>query len=208
MSFCEKKYPIAGHELTAKELCERVLTDSQKSDLDWIAPARNLVSVCRESTFPVKEARIIKIAILNCFANIEHRANIGVGDRHIIIPADKEAVWYCYNSLYGIEDETVILARKRYLTEMINVACYVNTRDSLYHPGATFRKLKEDWTKSKCEEYISQKEIDFDQLIKKLRDSFTELIKKAESNGDFEEDEKKDKEEWRKFYVGLSDKLN
>ena len=77
--------------------------------------------------------------------------------------------------------------------------------DSLYHPGPTFKKLREDWSKSKFEEYISQEKIDFKQLIETLRSSFTEVIKTAESNGEFEEDEKKDKESWKMFYQKMKD---
>lgn len=208
MSFFGQRYLIHGwrdkeHVLTARELHERIMEDS-KSDYNWIAPARELVRICKKTSFPTDYAIDIKIAILNCFANIEHIANCG-GDRYIDDPADKEAVQYCYNSLYGIDNEKAITARKRYLTEMINTASYVRFMDSLYHPGPTFRKIREDWSKSKFDEYISQEKIDFKQLVESLHNDFAEIIKKAELNGDFEEDEKKDKESWRMFYERMKD---
>ena len=208
MNFLGQRYLIHGwrdseHVLTAKELHERVMTDS-KSDYNWIAPARELVRICKKTSFPSDYALDIKIAILNCFANIEHRANCG-GDRYCDDSADKEAVQYCYNSLYGIDNEEAIVARKRYLTEMIDTASYVRFMDSLYHPGPTFKKLREDWSKSKFEEYISQEKIDFKQLIETLRSSFTEVITTAESNGKYEEEEKKDKESWKMFYQKMKD---
>lgn len=88
---------------------------------------------------------------------------------------------------------------------MINTASYVSLFDSLYHPGPTYRKLREDWCKSKFEEYISQEKIDFEQLVETLRSSFTEVIKTAESNGDFEEDEKEDEENWKMIYRRIMD---
>lgn len=212
MSFLEEKYTVKdwhGHtySLTAKQLSERVVNDS-KSDYNWIAPARELVRICKIVSFPDEEALTIKIAILNCFSNIEHRANSG-GDRYITDPADEEAVEYCYNSLYGIDSEEAISVRKYYLTEMISTASYVRVIfDSLYHPGPTFRKLREDWNKSKFEEYISQENIDFKQLVETLHNDFAETVKTAEENGDFEEDEKKDAEKQAQFFRKIFDLLD
>lgn len=208
MSLLEKKYMVSGwhdttHSLTAKQLYERVLEDS-KSDYNWIAPARELVKICKKSSFPIEYSLAIKIAILNCFANIEHRANCG-GDRYETNPADKEAVQYCYNSLYGVDTEDAIKARKYFLTEMLKTASYVRIFSSLYHPGPTFRKLRDDWIKSKLEEYISQEKIDFEQLLETLRNDFTEVVNTADENGDFKEDEEKDKESWKKFYARIKD---
>ena len=175
-----------------------------KYDSSWIAPARELVRICKKASFPAEYALAIKIAILNCFSNIEHKANCG-GDRYIYDPADEKAVQYCYNSLYGIDTEEVVSARKKYLTEMISTASYVSIFSSLYHPGPTFRKLHEDFVKSNFEKYISQKQIDFKQLVETLRRSFSKIIETAEANGDFEEDEKKDIESWKMFYQKLGD---
>ena len=186
------------HSLTAKQLYERIVQDS-KYDYNWIAPARELVRICKKTSFPTEYALAIKIAILNCFANIEHQANFGF-DRPIHDSADEEAVQYCYNSLYGIDTEEAVSARKRYLTEMINAALYIQILNPLYHPGSTFIKIRENFTKSKFEEYISQEEIDFKQLAKTLSSSFSQIIETADANGDFDEDEKKDRESWKIFF--------
>lgn len=211
MSFFEKKYVVTDHlgsthKLTAKELCDRVLEDSSKSDYNWIAPARELVRICTNSDFPVEYALTIKIAILNCFANIEHKVNCG-SDRYITDPADQESVQYCYNSLYGINKEDAILARNRFLTEVIHAISYIRIFDPLHHPGPTFIKLCEDWNNSKFEEYISKKNINFKELAESLRVNLADVIKTAELNGDFAEDEKKDKESWNNFFKRLNDIL-
>lgn len=203
MSLLEKKYAVISHygvpnRMTAKQLCERIKEDS-KSDYNWISPARELVRVCKMPGFPAECAIFIKVAILNCFASIEHRANLG-GDRYRTDPSDEKAVEYCYNSLYGTDAKEVVSARTRFLTEMITTACYTRVLDSHYHPGPTYRKLREDWIKSKFEEYISKKNIDFKKMVETLKSEFSEIIKKAEDNGDFEEDYKKDREEWVEFY--------
>ena len=101
--------------------------------------------------------------------------------------------------MYGVEDEEAVLAR-RYLAEMIATASDIRIFDSLYHPGPTFRKLRKDWSKSKILEYLSQEKIDFKQLVEVLHNEFVEIIKKAEVDEAFEEDEKAERERWKKFY--------
>lgn len=208
MSFWEKEYMVTSrhgsqHRMTAKQLCERIKEDS-KSDYNWISHARELVRICKLPSFPADCSLVIRVAILNCYASIEHRANNG-GDRYRIDPRDEMAVEYCYNSLYGVDSEEAISARKNFLTEMIALASYTRVFDSHYHPGPTYRKLREDWRKSKFEEYICKKNIDFKKLVETLKKEFVEIIKKAESNGDFEEDEKKDQEEWAEFFKKFRD---
>lgn len=208
MSLLEKKYSLSGwdgtpYSLTANQLYKRVIVDS-KSDYNWIAPARELVRICKESSFPTKYSLAIKIAILNCFANIEHRANYS-GDRYRTNPADKKAVQYCFNSLYGTDIEDAIEARRYFLFEMLSTASYVHIFSSLYHPGPTFKKLREDWIRSKLEEYISQEKVDFEQLLETLGNNFKEVVKKADENGAFKEDEEKDRESWNRFYTQMKD---
>ena len=208
MTFFEEKYMVTGrhgdvHSLTAKQLYERVLKDA-KSDYNWIASESELVRICKEKKFPAEYALAIKCAILNCHSNIEHRVNCG-GDCFIEKKADKVAVQECYNSLFGIKTEEAILARKRYLAEVIATTSYIRFLDSLYHPGSTFKKIRKDWNKSKVQEYISKKENDFDQLVKVLHTEFEEIIKKAELDGAFEEDKKEELESWKKFYEKMKD---
>ena len=91
---------------------------------------------------------------------------------------------------------------------MIKKASEVRIFDSLYHPGPAFIKIKKEWCRAKFEKYIYEKNINFKELMKELNESFTELIKKAESEGKFEDDEKREKEELKEFYQELLEKLN
>lgn len=205
IKFFRKRYLIHGNRdkeyiLTSKELYERVMYDSNYN-YNWFAPARELVRVCKKKGFPDNYAMDIKIAILNCFANIEHKENCG-GYRYFDHPEDKKAVQYCYNSLYGTNNEEAIKARKKYLTEVITKATYTYSFD--YHHGATYQKICNDWEKSKFDEYISKEEIDFEKLSEELRKSFKETIRTAESNGEFEEDKKKNDKSWKKFFERLN----
>ncbi len=204
MSFIEEKYMVTGHNgeiqsLTAKQLYERVLNDC-KSDFNRIVSANEILRICKKTSFPAEYALAIKCAILNSFANIEHRANCG-GGRNIVEPADQEAVQECYNSLYGVEEQEAVFARKRYLYERIANASNFRFKDTLYHPGRTFVKLQKDWNKSKAQEYISQEKIDFKQLVEVLHKEFVEIIKKAEVDGAFEEDEKAHKKRMKELIM-------
>lgn len=208
MSFFEQKYTFVSHHgkthcMTAKQLYERIVQDS-KSDYNWIAPASELVRVCKCTGFPTEYALTIKVAILNCFANIESRANLG-GDRYLTKPADAEAVQECFNSMYGIDREDVVSARRYYLTEMLKYATYTRIFDSLYHPGKTFRKLREDFITNKVEENISKKKIDFKTLVNTSKNEFAEAVRIADSKGAFIEDEEKDKKKWTNFLKIMED---
>ena len=54
-------------------------------------------------------------------------------------------------------------------------------------------------------EYISKEEIEFDKLVETLHDDFKAVIKNAETNRDFEEDDKKYKEDLKMFYLKMMD---
>lgn len=150
-----------------------------------------LVRVCRKRSFPAEYALAIKCTILNSYANINLRG-INGGDQYIFKP-EEEAVQYCYNSLYGNNSEEAVAARKRFLTEIIKAASspYSRWYDPLYHPGPTYQKICESWRKTKFEEYIVQEKVDFKKLVEVLKSSFTEVIKNAELNGEFEETRKR-----------------
>lgn len=79
MSLSEKKYTFITQygtiqQMTAKKFCERILEYS-KSNYNWIAPISEIVRICKLPDFPEEYSLIIKIAVLNSFANIAHQAN-------------------------------------------------------------------------------------------------------------------------------------
>lgn len=203
-----KYYSIIGWHgdeivMNAEQLCERIIEDS-KSDYNWIASATELVRVCKLPDFPKECADVIKMAIINCFANIESRENAG-GDRYRTDPNDQEAVTFCYNSFFGREEEEIISVRKYYLMEMIKTASYTRVLDVHYHPGPTYKKLCDDWRKSKLDENISKENMNFGELIQILSNEFIQMVKEAEDNGAFIEDEKKASEERREFMSKIFD---
>lgn len=204
MSFFEKKFTVVGwrgdiHELTAKALYERVLADS-KSDYNWIASATELVKVCNSPSFPEMYAQAIKIIILNCFANLELQKEYPSSGKS----TDKDAVYSCYHSLPS-SDETVIKVKQKYLSAIITaITKYTQCAVRLpMHPGPTYRKMCEEWKKAKFDEYVSKEELDFDNLRETLYDDFEKMIKAAEAEGAFEEDDAEYREELRKFWASI-----
>ncbi len=199
-----KKYHINGwrgkeYSLTAKELYERVMEDC-KSNYNWIASATELVRVCNESGFPKEYANEIKIAILNCFADLEVCKECPSNSESTA----QESVSYCYHSLSN-ESEMAKEAKEKYLKSIIHaITKYDYTSCRLFmHHGPAFRKVCEDWEKSKFDEYASKKEIDFEEMRKALYGDFDKTIKDAEDKGVFKEDDEKHRESMRKFWSSL-----
>ncbi len=198
-----KKYAIQGWDekvylLSDKQLCERIISDS-KSNYNWIAPARELVRVCRKKGFNKEYAIKIKVAILNCFANIEHEDRINHGDKYLNDSRDDKAIEQCYNSLYGVDDEKAVSARKYFLTEFIESSSQFPLLSTHYHSGNTYKNIHNNWVKNNVEKYITQEKIDFSHLSTALYDDFLETITTAEEQGMFIKDDEKEKEEWKSF---------
>ena len=88
--------------------------------------------------------------------------------------------------------ETVIDAKREYFKAMIRQSSLIpNFKPSFYINGATYLKLREEWRKKKLEEFVSDKEIDFEQLMNELEADFNQTIKMAEDAGAFKEDDEK-----------------
>ena len=203
MSLFEKKYHVVGwdgkeHSITAKKLYERVMKDCE-SDYNWIASATELVRVCKQFKFPEKYAQEIQIAILNCFANLETKKEIGSHQE----PTDADAVNFCYNSLAGTSEEANRV-RQKYLKAVIEgITKYHFRLLEFNHYGPTYHRICEEWKRVKFEEYGSMSSLDFKKLRKALDAEFDKIMKTAEEEGAFQKDDEKHLEEMRKFWSSL-----
>ena len=69
------RYKINGWhgktDMNAEEFYERIMEDSNKSDINWIASATELIRICTEPDFPEEYAKEIEIRILDCFGRYE-----------------------------------------------------------------------------------------------------------------------------------------
>lgn len=205
MSSIAKKYLIRGwgnvkYRMTDKQIYERVLSDS-KSDYNWIASATELVRVCNDRHFPEKYAVRIKCLIINCFANLELCQEVPSRT----LSTDDAAVYSCYNSLPDTDKGTVD-AKEKYLKAVIAaVVKYDGFEVRIrWYSGPVYEKKVKDWKEAKFAEYASAKEIDFDQLRKDLSKDFDAMIKKAEEDGDLDEDTKRNREAIKKFIDNLN----
>lgn len=193
MSFFEKKYEFLGwdeniYSMTARNLYERVVKDSQ-SDYNWIAPATELVRVCKESRFPEKYAQTIKLLILNCFANLELMKK----ENSIGLKTDQATVNFCYNSLPNTH-EAVIMVKQKYLAAVITaITNLINNRGITIHQGVEYDKICSEWRKAKFYEYASIEEIDFNQFRKDLYADYINMLAEKgildEADKEYEKDE-------------------
>ena len=189
----------ARHFWTAKRLYKRVMRDADTSNYNWITSATELVKVCKKTDFPEHYAKEIKVAILKCFTCFENEGKW----RAETEPTDDDAVHYCYNTLTG-EEEEVVNAKREYFKALIRQSSLVpNYKHSFYIKGATYLKLREEWRKKKLDEFVSGREIDFDQLMKELEADFNQTIKIAEDNGTFKEDDEKWHQEIHELFASL-----
>ena len=186
------------HSLTAKKLYERVMKDSQ-SDYNWIASATELVRVCNQSKFPEKYAQEIQIAILNCFANLETKKEVGSYQES----TDADTVNFCYNALADVSEEGNKV-RQKYLKAVIEGITKYHFRFLDFdHYGPTYHKICEEWKRVKFEEYSHISSLDFKKLRKALDDEFDKTMRTAEEEGAFQKDDEKHFEEMRKFWSSL-----
>ena len=177
----------ARHFWTAKKLYKRVMKDSDESNYNWITSATQLVKVFKNPDFPEDYAKEMKLAILKCFTYFENNGRW----RGYTEPTDDDAVHYCYNTLTSTEEE-VVNAKREYFKAMIRRSSLIpHYQHSFYINGATYLKLQEEWRKKKLEEFVSDKEINFEQLMKELKADFNQTIKMAEDAGAFKEDDEK-----------------
>ena len=188
-------YTIKGHRdetysLTAKGLYNRIMATSKQSDYNWIASATELVRVCNKPKFPKHYAQEIKLAILNCFANLESK----VYDESYRGPTDNDAVYSCFNSLSGT-NERIRYVKHKYLKALITTTIE-NYFEIPVHSGENFHTFCTEWEKAKFEEFCNSKIINFEKFRKYLSSNFEEQITLAENQGLFEEE---DREYWEKI---------
>lgn len=207
MSLLEEKYTVIGwhneeHFMTAKQLLKRVQEDST-SDYNWIASATELVRICTQPSFPQSYAHAIKIAILNCFANLElKRERSGYSE-----DTDNEAISFCYHTLSGVSEEADT-AKQNYLKAIIEGVTRSHFRLFEFdHYGPTYRKLCNDWKDSMLKEYSPLSFLFFATLRQTLHEDFDKFMKKAEGEGCFKEDDKANQEKEKKLWSNLLSSL-
>lgn len=185
-----------GHTMRAETIHDLVMKQSKESDYDWIAPAIELVKICKDERFPRKYAVDIEMAILNCSANIEARVNRG-GDRRSVKANDAIAVQYCYDELGRLmrstDDKnfknTLNSVRTRYLLEMISSAVNTTTRGR-YFKCKAFRDLKKEVIAKSFAKYsMQEKKFNILDMYEEISDETESIFDEADKNGMFRAEE-------------------
>lgn len=188
-----------GREQTmiATDIYNSVMQKSKESDYNWIAPAIELVKICKDERFPREYAVDIEMAILNCFAGIEARVNRG-GDKYITKADDALAVQYCYDELGRLAQstddkefkKTLTSVRTRYLNEMIRSAVNTSTR-GLYFPCKSFRDLQEEvFSKNFVKYSMMEENFNILDMYDEISDETDKIFSQAYESGMFRAEER------------------
>lgn len=177
------------HIMSSSKIHKRVMDDSSKSNYNWIASATDLINVCNKKNFPEEKANDIKAAILNCYSSLMCSED----DYSRRKKTDLNAVYFAYNSLYGVEDEKVIQARTRFLKSFLSLV----TRSSflfIAHHGENFRNARKEWINHKFNNLFAQEQIEFASLFSLLKNDFRKKIEQLEESGLFDEEDRIEQE--------------
>lgn len=176
------------YSYTADDLLEILESNSQSDYRYWIAPASELVNVCKEEGFPEKHAERIQTLILELFTRILRRGNSG-GDLPIIDPKDKEAVQFCFDSLQKAEKSNN--SRKNFLAEIIRYSTAKGYEiTSILTYGAACNAIRERWIAKKIDEYFKKPKINIDEIIEILTEDFNAVTQSPEWQAALEQDAK------------------
>ena len=203
MELSNRKFTVVDwydneHQMTAKELYDRIMKDS-KSDYNWITSAEELVRVTGRYSFPREYAYGIRMAILNCYANFEARKS-KARDVRILRELEERAINICYNYISG-SDERSIEVRHKYLKGLISAVSELHFEYWQFdHFGPTYHRLCEEWKKNKFEENKDCTSIEIKEFKVLLNDDFEQFMRKAEADGEFAEDDKKESEAQKRFF--------
>ena len=197
--FTFKNHYGENKTMSAREIYHTVMQNSRESDYDWIAPANELVKLCKNPKFPREYAVNIEMAILICFANIEARVNRG-GDKYATKAEDAAAVQYCYEELGRLEKstdnkefkKTLNLVRTRYLKEMISSAVNTATR-GLWFNCRPFKDLEEEIVLKNFVKYSMMEEnFNIQDMYKEINNETKTIFREAAKSVMFKTEEKND----------------
>lgn len=175
--------------MRASTIHKKVGEASRQSNYNWIASATDLINVCNKKGFPIEYSIEIKSTILNCYATLITCED----DTTRRKKTDLKAVYYAYNSLYGIINEKAINARINFLNGFLSKICW-NPWQFLIYRGESFLKVCNEWQNSKLKELINLDYINFDEMETLLEEDLAKTIKEAKEAGLFKEDEKIEEE--------------
>lgn len=197
----ETKYTFKNHydediTMSADKIYSTIMENSKDSDYNWIAPASELVKLCKKPDFPKDYATHIELAILNCFANIEERVNRGA-DKYYGKQSDIYAVQYCYDELGRLAKitqdtnlkSTINSARLRYLKEMIASAVNTSTR-GIYYSGKAFRNLREEVIKKNFKKYSSLEYFNINAMYVAIFKETETIFREASKSNTFRAEER------------------
>lgn len=169
--------------LTAEEFHERIMREASHSDWNWGVPVTEIAKFVKKPYFPKEYRDDICQAVLKCFTRIQAE--------HCISDCEQEAVWECF-MLLNPEVEENERARSGYIQRLINKSIHSSSIFPL-HIGESWGNFCQEFRKEKDAEWRkikSKREIQ--KWAQDLQSEFAARLEKAEAEGIFDEDDKKE----------------
>lgn len=172
--FLIKDHNGKNHILKSSKIHKLVMEKSEETNYDWIAPASNLVSLCEQKKFPLEYAIDMKVAILNCFAELMNKKDLDNFKKD-----DLDAVYYAYNSLakyyannllYKAKAEEINEARSNFLKAFLKNIIF-NKYTFLYR-GKSYHEFVDEWINQKFEELFFKDYIFFSYIKNSIKQEF------------------------------------
>jgi hypothetical protein len=154
------------------------------------------VRVCDYKRFPKKYSEKIKAAMLN-----HYKYNAIAFDK--LTEEEKNVIFHCYNSLDGTNNEEVAKIKFIFLTDVVNKASDLpGYKYSFYNGGETYLRLREGWRKHQLDNQFLRDFLTL-ELTEGLKNDFSEIVRMAEKNGLFKEDDEKRRKEMEEYLTYL-----
>lgn len=163
------------HVMSDKALRDKIIEQSKKSNYNWLSPANELIKVCNNPKFDRIYAKDIKVAIVNCYANLLR------GD----CPSSIIYAYDAYNQLYDTNeqmiDKQVLEVRKKFLKAFIRRNIFWNKH--FWNIDETFWKAKNKWIDDTAEELLKVRWIEFASIGEDLVSDFEKYIDEEMNKG-------------------------
>ena len=190
-------YKVNGREIfkvyymTAKQLYKKI------GDPD--ISLSEFVRVCTLEKFPKKYSEKIKLALLE-------KIHYDSLDFIKLTGEERDAIFYCYNSLDGTDNEEVAKIKLNFLTSVIKrISDVPEYKHSIYLGGETYLSLQKEWRKHQLECAFFKDFLNI-KVIEDLKSDFTKIVNMAEEIGIFNDDNEKRRKEME-VYVEQLDML-
>ena len=182
--------------MNAEEIYNKVMEVSEKAYFNWFADAPVLFRIADTETFPWDYASDIKVAILNCFANLAL-------DNIPVTEDEKTIVDKIYNDFYGSKNPNEICARRKMLCATI-IGSEKKAIKTPIKAGEQFKRIRDIWREMEFKEYENEEHINLYALCDIMAKYFNKVITEADEQGMLDLDKENSTSENGELVIGIN----